>query len=1136
MHNLRLIGLMLIAMSLCAANLSAQEGFRISSHQIYSLSESLPIDHQQDFGSWTWLSGGKELAAALSAAGIEFEHFPEAGMIQVHQHRFDPLQVAPKGNTAPRDEDERLLGLVQFHGPLTRSDLAEISQLGLVPLQYYPHNAYLVWGSHQALAAASNARNIRAVSEFASDWRLHPELMRFSGQIRNINLHFVNSGRIEDFLARVAALGGEVLDAWPAQPDGRLWDVKITLPAERLSRLEGLPELISANYMSPEVFFDDESGAQVIAGNLNQTNAPSPGYSGWLGDVGLTGQGVIWSVTDSGIWYTHGDYAGRIVGGANYPGCDLANPGDERPSGGGHGTHVAGIIAGNGAAGFIDSDGFLYGLGVAPEASLFAQNPICGGQASWPPAGGWPVLSRDAVRGGAIGSNNSWTSGEGTAHGYQNSERTYDLMVLDGDFETPELSPFIVVFSAGNSGSGANTLTAPKEAKNPIVTASTQTFRVSGNVDQISGFSSRGPTVDGRISPTIAAPGQSVSSTMKPNATSCGTAITGTSGQYSFCSGTSMAAPHASGALVLLAEWWRGFNQDEDFSPAMAKALLVSGARRINTNGQPDFNSGFGRVDLGPLVNGEIAYEFWDQTDLLTESGQQWTRQVGTVDPDRPLKITLTWSDAPGAIGANPAIVNDLDLVVTTAGQTWRGNNFNGFFSAPGGTADRLNNIEQVWIENPGNTVTITIDAFQVAGNVLLNGAGPAQHFALVCENCTENPNFALSLNDDPLAVCLPDSVETTIQVASIAGFDDPVDLSLGALPSGVTGTLSVNQVTPPGTSGLSFSISADAAPGFHDYAIDAVSTTGLQVLNGTLNLFDQAPGSPTLQIPVDQAVNVPGNAQFSWSSASQAGSYRLEVASDPAFENIDFSMETTDTTAMVSGLVTSSTYYYRVVVINACGERTSNVFSFSTEAQPGDCAIGTVTQLLMTEGFETGFPSGWTSDGTASTWTRSNTQSASGSWSMHAANTATVSDQRLSTPAVSLPGGATGLFLDFQNRQVMESRSGGCWDGGIIEISSDNGTSWTQVSNQQLINRAYDGEIGSGFSNPLVGRQAWCGDPRSWENYIVDLSDWAGQTVRFRFRLGTDSSVGREGWYLDDVQVRACQISNIFQDRFQGP
>ena len=59
-------------------------------------------------------------------------------------------------------------------------------------------------------------------------------------------------------------------------------------------------------------------------------------------------------------------------------------------------------------------------------------------------------------------------------------------------------------------------------------------------------------------------------------------------------------------------------------------------------------------------------------------------------------------------------------------------------------------------------------------------------------------------------------------------------------------------------------------------------------------------------------------------------------------------------------------------------------------------------------------------------------------------------------------------------------------------------------------------------LDNPLGGLQAWCGDPQPYLNSIVDVSAYAGQTVQFRLRLGTDSSVG------DGLEHRRCDRSKL--------
>jgi bacillopeptidase F (M6 metalloprotease family) len=124
----------------------------------------------------------------------------------------------------------------------------------------------------------------------------------------------------------------------------------------------------------------------------------------------------------------------------------------------------------------------------------------------------------------------------------------------------------------------------------------------------------------------------------------------------------------------------------------------------------------------------------------------------------------------------------------------------------------------------------------------------------------------------------------------------------------------------------------------------------------------------------------------------------------------------------------------------------------------------------------------------------------------------------------VVLPTGQDPVVLRFWNSQSFESTgTGTCWDGGIVEISTNGGTTWTQILGANLLTDPYDGPIESGSSNPLAGLSAWCGDPQAYLRSIVDLTAWAGQTVKLRFRLGSDVSVGRaDGWNLDDVAVQS--------------
>lgn len=110
---------------------------------------------------------------------------------------------------------------------------------------------------------------------------------------------------------------------------------------------------------------------------------------------------------------------------------------------------------------------------------------------------------------------------------------------------------------------------------------------------------------------------------------------------------------------------------------------------------------------------------------------------MAAADAALPLRVALSCSDAAGAVGANPALVNDLDLEVrhVGTGQLVRGNVFAGAFSTTGGVADDLNTTEVAVIQNPAGVYEVTVVAANVAASARTDIAGTWQDFALVIDN-----------------------------------------------------------------------------------------------------------------------------------------------------------------------------------------------------------------------------------------------------------------------------------------------------------------------------------------------------------------------------------------------------------------
>ncbi|MGY3715109.1 carboxypeptidase regulatory-like domain-containing protein [Sutcliffiella cohnii] len=250
------------------------------------------------------------------------------------------------------------------------------------------------------------------------------------------------------------------------------------------------------------------------------------------GDYGLKGEGIVVGIMDTGVDGNHEalrhNYRGRD-GNHQYSWIDLSGNNYATPADGhGHGTHVAGTAVGGGEG---------EPIGVAPEAEWIAAKIFNDGGSTtisaihqafeWFMApGGDPSKAPHVV-------NNSW----GNANAY-NTEFYEDVQawVAAGIFP---------LFSAGNEGPGSQTVGSPGSFPESFAIGATDVN------DQIASFSSRGPVYwtdeDGNqqriIKPDVSAPGHQIYSAWP--------SVRG-AGKYHTISGTSMAAPHVSGAIALI--------------------------------------------------------------------------------------------------------------------------------------------------------------------------------------------------------------------------------------------------------------------------------------------------------------------------------------------------------------------------------------------------------------------------------------------------------------------------------------------------------------------------------------------------------------------------------------------------------
>jgi len=327
--------------------------------------------------------------------------------------------------------------------------------------------------------------------------------------------------------------------------------------------------------------------------HVQQVNAPD------VWDMGYTGEGIIVAVMDTGVNYNHNDIVNQLWDGSpTYPnhGYDVYHNDDDPWDYHGHGTHVAGIVAGDGTSGWE--------TGVAPDAIIMCVKVYSdGGSSSLPDV--WAGIDF-ALQNGAHHTtvSSGWYNQSNAIH--QSNRNNYELARLAGMTNTK---------SAGNSGgSGWNVIPeqisapgwVPSPWHNPDQTepGGVGGLTVVGSTnsnDNISSYSSRGPVTwenispwfdyqynggasQGLIKPDVSAPGEDVLSLD----------YNGNSG-YTTMSGTSMASPCAAGVIALI----RSVNPA--LSPAEIDDILQTTAVDLGTAGK-DNTFGAGRVDAFEAV------------------------------------------------------------------------------------------------------------------------------------------------------------------------------------------------------------------------------------------------------------------------------------------------------------------------------------------------------------------------------------------------------------------------------------------------------------------------------------------------------------------------------------------------------
>jgi hypothetical protein len=661
--------------------------------------------------------GSCALAAHAHPAGVSLGYFmpqPEANASMITFSNGFSIDTRygepslPERYQLSEPEQGSIYRIIQFSGPIRQEWLKELDRKGIATFGYLPNYAVLARLDQAGVDAAKSLPEVVWVGIFQPAYKIEGELFDAKGTLK-IDIALMPGEKADQVKALVASRGS--LEGASESDFGNV--IYATVDDATVLELARMQEVLWIQLHTQPTLCNN-SGQWVTQTGWRSSAPPDTSTTArrvWT--QGVRGQRVILSVMDTGLnVYSPGHDAFRdsnysYTAPAVYPQhrkvvayklnkCNAGTSSFGEATY--HGSHVNGTVAGD--DGYYGGNSYYDGMAI--KARLYFVD-IENGSGTFCVDDDITELYDTVYSGLGLPDSMRPIKQTSGSWGWPNSSGTYLLQDASTDQFCWAHKNFLPIFAAGNEGSTSRTIRNPGIAKNIITVGALQNGTSS---NAIASFSSRGPTQDGRMKPTLCDPGEGVYS--------CD-ASPSTDG-YQSMDGTSMATPMMNGSVGLIRCYLKqGYypsgaaNPSDTFgyiSAALLRSLaIVSADPNVGSYVVPSNDIGWGRIDLDSAL-----YFQGDKRklrlvdDTVGVATGEYAEAAFHVDSSTiPLRIALVWTDTAAAANASPTLVNNLNLeVVAPSGTYYHGNKYTSGQSTqnPSGW-DSLNPEECVRVNSP---------------------------------------------------------------------------------------------------------------------------------------------------------------------------------------------------------------------------------------------------------------------------------------------------------------------------------------------------------------------------------------------------------------------------------------------------